>query len=166
MSVPLFDQIPIFEDMVATEMAIIQQLFIPVKLPAGSQIFNQGDEAVYLYIVVSGEVSIQFKPYDGPLLTIAQVKENGVVGWSAALGSETYTSSAICTEDCQLLRVRGEDLGQLCQKHPQIGNRLVERLADVIAQRMRNTHGQVIAMLENGLRINLHKDNNAENFAL
>lgn len=166
MALSLHSQTQLFHDLNATEMAVIKQLFIPFQLPAGASIFNQGDEAKFLYIVVDGEVLIQFKPYDGPPMAVARVHKDGVIGWSAALGSDAYTSSAICVEECQLLRVRGEDLGHLYERYPEIGSRVVERLADVIAQRMRNTHGQVLALLENGLRVSLNKPDDAENFVV
>ncbi len=166
MAVSLHKQTLLFDNLTAAELAIIKQLFIPIQMPAGACIFNQGDEAIFLYIVVDGEVHIQFKPYDGPAMTIARIHKDGVIGWSAALGSPAYTSSAICVDECQLLRVRGEDLGHLYEKHPEIGSRVVDRLANVIAQRMRNTHGQVLELLENGLRVNLHKQDDAENLVV
>jgi CRP-like cAMP-binding protein len=95
---------------------------------------------------------VQFKPDDGPPITVANIGRNGVVGWSAALGSRTYTSGARCSEYTQLLRVRGYDLRKLCEQHPETGVLILDRLAAVIAERLRNTHAQVVALLELGLR--------------
>jgi CRP-like cAMP-binding protein len=108
-------------------------------------------------------VLIEFKPDDGPVLTIAHIRPDGVVGWSAALGSPEYTSSAICETDCTLLRVSGASLRDLCRKHPETGAILVERLAAVIAKRLRNTHGHVLALLEQGLQPAPQKPVQAEN---
>jgi CRP-like cAMP-binding protein len=114
-------------------------------------IFEQGDPAVYLYIVVIGEVSIEFKPDDAPPMLVARVKPGGVFGWSAALGSRVYTSGAVSSTYTQLLRVRGEGLRRLCDQHHNIGAIILERLAAVIAQRMKSAHPQIMAMLESGL---------------
>jgi CRP/FNR family cyclic AMP-dependent transcriptional regulator len=157
MSLFYFDQLKLFDNLTPAQNVIVRQLFFPVEECAGAMLFNQGDPANYLYIVVNGEVLIHYKPDDGPLLTVARIKPEGVVGWSAALGSPNYTSSAICSTDCQLLRISSEDLRDLCERYPETGAQVLERLAIVIAERMRNTHVHVMALLEQGLRIGINK---------
>ena len=88
---------------------------------------------------------------------MARVSEQGVVGWSAALGSPTYTSSAICASDCRLLRLRGRDLRDLYARDPETGKLVLERLATVIAERLRNTHHHVLALLERGVLMEINK---------
>jgi len=104
-----------------------------------------------MYLVISGEIAINYKPEDGSSITMARVGPGGVVGWSAALGNRLYTSSAVCTVYTQMLRVRGADLRNLCQQYPETGILILDRLATVIAERLRNTHEQVIALLKQGL---------------
>ncbi|MGB9521965.1 MAG: Crp/Fnr family transcriptional regulator, partial [Anaerolineales bacterium] len=113
--------------------------------------FEQGESAENLYLVVSGEVIVRYKPEDGPELIVARVKQGGIVGWSAALGSRHYTSGAICGCDSQLLCVRGEDLRSLCNRYPDTGVLVLERLADVIAERLNSTHAEVVKLLKQGL---------------
>ena len=84
-------------------------------------IFAQGDRAEFLYVVVEGEVSIQFKPDDGPALVVSRIKDGGVFGWSAAFGRGSYTSGATCTDSAKLLRVRGTDLEDAARKSSRNG---------------------------------------------
>lgn len=151
----LFDQLKIFNDLSLVQRDLLKPLFIPCDFLAGEVIFEQGNPADCLYIVLEGEVLIRFKPEDGPALTVTRIQSGGVVGWSAALGSPTYTSSAVCSTDCQLVHIHGEDLRELCRQDPEMGSLVLERLAAVIAERLRNTHEYVIALLEQGLRINI-----------
>ena len=104
-------------------------------------------------MVVNGEVAVRYKPEDGPELIIVKVKSDGIVGWSAALGNPSYTSSVDCLTDCVLLRISSVDLRELCVQDPEFGDLLLERLAMAIAERLRNTHGHVLALLEQGLRL-------------
>jgi CRP/FNR family transcriptional regulator, cyclic AMP receptor protein len=152
MSEDIFDRLSLFDDIHSAQLARIAPLFVPCDFYADTTLFNQGDPAEFLYLVVVGEVVVNFKPDDGPPITVARVQPDGVVGWSAALGSRTYTSAACCSEYTQLLRVRGSDLRILCQQHPDTGILILNRLAAVIAQRLSNTHEQVVALLEMGLR--------------
>ena len=50
-----------------------------------------------------------------------------------------------------MLRVRGKDLKYLCEEHPDTGILILERLAWVIAERLRHTHEQVIDLLKQGI---------------
>jgi CRP/FNR family transcriptional regulator, cyclic AMP receptor protein len=151
----IFDQLAIFAGLTKEQRKELMPLFTPCDYYPDSLIFEQGVPAEFLYVVVVGEVVVNFKPDDGPPLTVARVKPGGVVGWSAALGTRVYTSGAMCVTYSQMLRVRGTDLRRLCENHPETGNLILNRLAEVIAQRISNTHEQVLALLEIGLRSSL-----------
>lgn len=153
MPMELFDRLYLFRNLDPIQRDIIRSIFVPCDYQSGTVIFEQGEVTDYLYLIIDGEVVVSFKPDDGPALTVAKVHEEGVVGWSAALGSPSYTSSAACSTNCQMLRVRGTDLRNLCEKYPETGALVLERLATVIAERLRNTHEHVIALLERGLQV-------------
>ena len=59
--------------------------------------------------------------------------------------------SLSASEYSQMLRVRGEDLRILCEQYPDTGILILERLATVIAERLRNTHDQVMDLLKQGM---------------
>lgn len=147
----IFQKLNFFQGLSPAQLAQLRPLFELCDCPPAMAVFAQGSPAIYLYIVVAGEVLVEYKPYDAPPIVIARVKPGGIFGWSAALGNQAYTSGAVSTTYTQVLRVQGEDLRALCEKHQDIADILLQRLADVIAQR-HNVHPQVMAILENGLR--------------
>jgi CRP-like cAMP-binding protein len=110
-------------------------------------IFRQDQEAFFLYILTFGEVSVRYKPYDGDELTIANVSPEGVFGWSAALGRPRYTSSAYTKTACGAVRIRVDRLQQFCDRNHDLGLILLDRLASGIAERLRSTHDEVLALL-------------------
>jgi CRP/FNR family cyclic AMP-dependent transcriptional regulator len=152
----ILDQLPLFQGFSPEQFQLIRPLFVACDCYTDTQLFEQGTPAEFLFLVVGGEVAIRYKPDDGPALTVARVRPGGVVGWSAALGSRLYTSGAVCTAYTQMLRVRGSDLRTLCEEHPDTGILILERLATVIAERLRNTHEQVMLLLKQGLRASVH----------
>ena len=156
MPVEPFEQRPIFQGLTLDQIDLLYSVFIPWNCDADTMIFEQGEPAENLYVVVSGEIIVQFKPDDGPAILVARVQDGGVVGWSAALGSRSYTSGAMTTVDTRLLRVRGADLRALFGREPELGQMILDRLAGIIAERLRSTHAQVLALLELGLRTSLH----------
>lgn len=144
---------PLFRDLTSEQLGHLVDLFDREALQAETVIFAQGDAAERLYVLLSGHVSIRFKPHDGELLTVTEVEAGGVFGWSAALGRRSYTSCAICTETGEALSIRGADLRRLCEHHPDTGVIILERLAEVIAERLRSTHEQVVDLLRLGIRM-------------
>jgi CRP-like cAMP-binding protein len=151
MSEELFDRLPLFQGLSAAQKKILRPLFLLCQEDADVVIFEQGSPAENLYLLVEGEINIGYKPEDGPAIVVGHIHPNGVVGWSAALSSPTYTSAAICITDCTLLRIRGRDLRSLCEQHPDTGRILLDRLAAVVAERRQFARPQVMALLEAGL---------------
>lgn len=145
------DHLSIFDGFSSDQLELLQPLFTICEQHDGDMLFQQGDLAGYLYFLIEGEAVVRYKPDDGPWLTVARIRPEGVLGWSAALGSPLYTSSGICTADSILLRISSTNLRRLCEEHPRTGSLILERLATMIAQRLRNTHSYVIALLEQGL---------------
>ena len=150
----IFDQLAIFEGVTASQQALLRRYFFLCECSDGETIFEQGDPAEFLFVVVEGEVAIRFKPDDGPVLVVSRIKPGEVFGWSAAFGSGAYTSGAACTQPTVLMRVRGSDLKMLRENHPETGILILERLATSVAMRMEKTqdHSQVVALLEHGLK--------------
>ncbi len=141
-----------FAGLCPADLKLLAPYFTPQSFAANTMIFGQGGKADYLYLVVRGEVLIQYKPDDGPLMLVTRVQPGGVFGWSAAMGNPTYTSSASCSMDSRIVRIRGIDLRMLCDEYPQAGKVILERLAAVIAERKQSQQGHVTAMLSNGIR--------------
>lgn len=154
----LLENLGLFEGFSAEEKACLRPLFLFSFTPAGTTLFEQGDHAENLYIVVEGEIIIRYKPDDGPDLVLTRVHKEGVVGWSAAIGSPAYTSSALCATHSQLLRARSEDLRRFAEDYPETAFLLLDRLARVIADRLRYTHPQIMMMLEHGLHLDAARE--------
>jgi CRP-like cAMP-binding protein len=151
-SIDVIESFTFIEGFTQDQIKILQPLIEEIHYQDQQVVFRQGERADYLYFVLEGRVSIQFKPEDGPVLSVSEVVEGDVFGWSSALGSACYTSSAICLEGGRFVRIEGSDLKDLCQKHPETGILILNRLAGVIAQRLRGTHQQVVKLLQKGLK--------------
>ncbi len=152
MSDDLLHKLEFFQGLTEKQLAILRPFFSPCNCEADVLLFEQTAPAEYLYIVVTGEFVIRYKPEDGSLITVGDVGPGGVVGWSAALGSRCYTSGAMANVDSRLLRVRGADLRRICHTHADIGEILSERLVVASTQRMSNIQPKVVALLSLTLR--------------
>lgn len=132
-------------------MELLGPLFEPFSCQAGTVILQQGAPAEFLYFLTSGMVEMSFKPYDGNPITVTHVEKDGLFGWSAVIGSEIYTSSAIAIEDVEALRVHGSELRKFCVEHPDAGKDILERLADGVVSRWKDAHKQIKSLLAQGI---------------
>jgi len=146
------ENVPLFAGLAQEHLELLAAMLSRRFYPAGEVLFPQGGRAIHLFIVLKGLVSIRFKPHDGEVIPVAEIKKDGVFGWSAALGHRNYSSSAVCIEDSEVLCIRGADLQTLCTAHPETGVVILERLAGVIAERLNNTHQHVIDLLWEGVK--------------
>ena len=148
---------PFFRGLSREQLDLIVPLFELVTAPAGVVIFKQGDPATHLYVVQRGSVTIQYKPYDGPMITLSHLQAGEIFGWSSIVGGPTYTSDAIATADAEVLRVRGTDLVRLCGDKPTAGFAILDQLAEAVSPRWTYAREQIQAILETHAQLADHR---------
>lgn len=138
----------LFQGLSPEELDMLSGLLHPERYAADQVVFHQGDRAEKLHILLSGQVEILLKPYDGEKLLVASIDPGGIFGWSAALGRREYTSDAVAVIDGDGLSIRGKALRTFCETHPESGVLLLERLTEVISSRLRSTYHKVFELLQ------------------
>lgn len=136
------------EDLDEKVLQLVAPLFERYACPAGTVVFEQGDPALYLYLILRGSATIRYKPYDGPPLDLTQIPTGGAFGWSAVVGATAYTSWAVAREDMQAMRIRGTSLRALAVRHPEAGRIILDRLAETVSNRWKDANRQVRDILE------------------
>lgn len=144
-------QVAILKKLNEDQIELLRPLFEKLSCQPGTVIFQQGDRAEFLYLLIDGKIDVSFKPYDGSAITISHVGKGHLFGWSAVVGSETYTSSATAIEPVDAYRVRGSDLRRFCREHPETGKEILEHLADDVSFRWKDAHRQVQSILFQGM---------------
>jgi len=152
MKLEKYTHLAFFNGLSAPEIQLLAPFFNPQTWVAGTVLFEQGDRAEYFYLMVSGELTIRYKPDDGPMMNVTRIQPGGIFGWSAAIGNPTYTSGAVCGLDSEVLCIRGSDLRMLCDKDPDLGKVILNRLSAIIAERQHSQQSRVNSMLANGMR--------------
>jgi CRP/FNR family cyclic AMP-dependent transcriptional regulator len=151
-----YAQLSIFAGLDGNQTSQLSQFIEECQFPKDYLIFEQNQPADRLYILLSGEVVIRYKPYDGPPLLVARIASGGVFGWSAALRRDVYTSGALAVQDSEAYCIRGANLAIMCTQYPETGRIFLEHLANVIAERLRSTHTQVLKILTQRIATDEH----------
>lgn len=139
--------IPLFQDLSAKQTRILMAAFESYICPPGTVIFEQGEPAQYLYLILKGRAIITYKPYDGPRIVLTRLKEGDVFGWSAVVGSRRYTSSVVSESDLEMIRLGRNKLTRLISDHPETSKVLIDRLALNVSPRWKNAHEQIKPIL-------------------
>ncbi len=142
---------PFVKDLTGQEYRLLEGLFEPFEGAAHTVLIRQGDPATYLYLIVEGRISLRYKPYDGPKITLTHLQAGGIFGWSAVVGNDIYTSDAVSTTPVRLMRLKGSDLRRLCKQHPAEGGRILEKLAASVTPRWVNARRQIQGLLQESL---------------
>ncbi len=141
----------IFKDLDLKHLILLEPLFEYYTCPPGTIVFEQGEPADYLYLILHGLMTIRYKPYDGPSITITHLRSGDVFGWSAVIGNPSYTSTLISKGKMEAYRINGSDLRKLCRKYPDTGQIILDKLAYVVSKRWKDARTQVKALLDGGI---------------
>ena len=129
-------KIPIFQNLDDGEMSEILKLSNRQNYAKDDFVFKQDEEAKRLFIVEKGLVAIIIQLRPGTERSIATESRGGAFGWSSLLPPYHYTTSAKCREPSQLLVLDGSKIREYCYEKPHVGVKVMEGLAQFIANRI------------------------------
>lgn len=111
---------------------------------SGDVILNQGEYRIRLRIILEGQVLLQRAHQVGDRsasTTVAILGKGRAMGWPALLYGPRYgTVSAICAKPSRILSVDGDELRSYLEQNPVIGVRVMQRLACMLGERLRQVY--------------------------
>lgn len=126
--------VPIFKDLNIRELRAIERILHRRTYKADEVIFNYGEPGVGMYIIESGRIRITLGT-EQKLLALLDAGD--FFGEMALLLETPRTASAIASEASNVLGFFQPDLFSLLQTQPRTGNKILHRLAQMIAERLR-----------------------------
>lgn len=115
-------------------------------VPAGHRMFSEGDPAESLYIIVRGEVNIQYELGSGELRTVDTLVPGDLLVWSALIEPYKTTAVGTTTKETQLVKICGPRLRALCEEDPLLGYRLTIQVAKLLAHRLESARVQLASV--------------------
>jgi len=147
MTIFQYAHLSIFQGLSNEQLDRLKPLLVQKKVCANEVIFEQNQAAGFIYILLTGEVSIVYKPDDGPAWVVTRILPGDIFGWSAAVGRATYTSSAIALTESLAFCITGKGLEIIFEQDPETGAIFLENLANGIAVRTNNTRINILSIL-------------------
>lgn len=130
-------KVPIFRDLQRREIKALERILHRRTYKDGEVIFNEGEPGAGMYIIENGKVFIKV----GREEKVLAVLSNGdFFGEMALLLESPRTATAVARGPLSMLGFFQPDLFHLLETQPRTGNKILQRLAGMIAERLRQTN--------------------------
>ena len=145
----VLSQFGLFQDLPQQLLEEIAVISDEVEMKQGEFVFREGEKADKLHFLLNGSVALRVKLTSRPeSLTVSFVSTPyQSFGWSGIVAPNHYTSSAECDEDSKLLITPAQPFIKLLEKYPEAGFKVMQRIAEIIADRLRNSRQALIKTL-------------------
>ena len=127
-------RLPIFQDLGYKELKAVERILHRRTYRADEIIFKEYEPGVGMYIIESGKVNITLGKENKLLVLLSS---GDFFGEMALILEGQRTASAIATEPTKVLGFFQPDLFNLLETSPKTGNKILQRLAQMIAERLR-----------------------------
>lgn len=140
-STETLSQFNLFNGLPESLLKEIAAISSEVSAKQGGFIFREGEKADKLHFLLKGSVALRVKLTSRPdSVTVSFVSTPyQSFGWSGVVAPHHYTSSAECDEDSSLLIIPADAFMNILEKHPEHGFTVMKRIAEIIADRLRNS---------------------------
>lgn len=170
----MISSLAIFSGIEQSHLAEIDQYAEVLEFDSNRTIFQDGERADTIYGVLSGEVELVLVARDEILKTDVQFEEYArtqtntvereiiidaigpgeIFGWSALTPAGQYTSKAVCAEPTKVVALSADKVRSFFQQHSDVGYVFMERLAEIISQRLANRTDKLLEGWSEAFNVN------------
>ncbi len=139
----ILKEIELFEGVDFVVMNEIADICSEESYSKDTILFEKDEQAKCLYILLDGTVYLVIR--NGGSITYRLSEPGDVFGWSSMLENGKYTASGICATDLKAVKIEKDKLIRIFQNRPEIGFKVLQRLAGVISKRLSNAYRDLLS---------------------
>ncbi|MES2413144.1 MAG: cyclic nucleotide-binding domain-containing protein [Pseudomonadota bacterium] len=162
---------PLLQDLTAAEVDILGSAMIFIRAEAGQPLIREGEAGDWMMVLLKGTVDVtkrvepRSEELPGPstdvaddaaektgppqekMSRIAVVQRGAAVGEMSMLDSEPRYASCTAIEAIEAGVLGRRAIALLIRDHPAVGAKLLVKITQLMAQRLRNTSNQLVKLL-------------------
>ena len=142
--IEFFKGIQIFDLLDDHEMHHMAEIAKKTDYPIGKMVFEQNTTRKNLYIIYSGALELFKNTVFGEEKRITNFREGDVLGEGVFMDDSPHSASARIVEDAEIFLINKKDFDELSVEHPTIGMKMLSRISQIIAKRMRQTSSKIV----------------------
>jgi CRP-like cAMP-binding protein len=127
---------PFMEGMSPEHLEKLVDMAEKTHFEAGKLIFQEGQHADNLYLILKGRVNLEVFNLDQDGLVILTVEDGEVLGWSWFVPPYRWRFDAKAVAPTDVLKFHVTELMQLCEEDTRFGYDFMKRMAAIVDQRL------------------------------
>lgn len=138
----------LFRELDDEQLALVAKMGTHQVLDAGTIIYKQGSTAELIHVIEEGLVGIILEV--GPLAQrqVQAAANFESFGWSAMIPPYTRTATVKALEKTKVIVFNGRELTTFCTTHGEVGFKITQAVARVIAERLRQAYIQLLGVTD------------------
>lgn len=153
----LLQQAALLDDFTPAEADALGAAMVLVRARAGQVLITEGEASDWMMLLLSGTVDVakrkvgaEFDDKEaGDTTRLAVLKAGAVIGEMSMLDGEPRYASCIALQDVEAAVLTRAAVARLIAQNPAVGAKLLVKITQLLAQRLRNTSNQVVKLLQN-----------------
>jgi len=137
----LIERVPVFAGFTQAELLELLTGAEKRVFMAGDAIISEGNSGCFMYVMVEGQASA-FKRGNGRKIhNLGMFGSGDCFGEMALVDRAPRSATVEAVKNCVLIRIQESD----CWSNPVISSKIFRNIAGILAQRLREVHGMVLA---------------------
>jgi CRP-like cAMP-binding protein len=142
------EQFPYFAGMEKENLSELAAITERKTFPAGARIFEEGENAQFLYVIVRGQVEITYLLAKGKHIGIQTLTRGDLLVWSAIIEPYKTTSEGTAKEETQVLAIDAKRLREFFETDPYLAHALTQTVAKMLDRRLRIARQKFAILVE------------------
>ena len=138
----------LLEDLSAAEADALGALMPRVRAKAGQVLIREGDVGDWMLLILQGTVDVTKSPEGAEPSRLAVVKQGAALGEMSMLDAAPRYATCTAIEEVEAAVLSRAAVAELIQSHPATGAKVLVKLTQLLAQRLRNTSNQLVKVLQ------------------
>lgn len=151
----LLQESQLLQDFTPAEADVLGSLMLHVKAQPGQMLIAEGDVTDWMMLLLRGTVDVgkrigpgAEREVRGDNTRLAVVRPGSVLGEMSMFDGEPRYASCWALGEVEAAVLDRAAVARLIQAHPAIGAKLLVKLTQLLAQRLRNTSTQLVKVLQ------------------
>jgi CRP/FNR family transcriptional regulator, cyclic AMP receptor protein len=147
---------PLLRDFTPAEADLLGASMVRVRAQPGQVLIAEGEASDWMMMLLSGTVDVGKRKIGaevdsqepGDTTRLAVIKSGAVIGEMSMLDGEPRYASCWALSEVEAAVLSRSAVSRLISAHPGVGAKLLVKLTQLLAQRLRNTSSQLVKVLQ------------------
>lgn len=141
-------QVPIFEELSRKELQKIVGISYKRDYNEGEEIVREGQPSAGMYVIMRGEVKVTRRSDEGIEIKLATIGAGDFFGDVGLLENAPRTATITAIAQSQVIGLFRPELLQLIDRDPKLASKILFKLAQIVAVRLRVTNEKLERLVE------------------